>query len=92
MLRQDCCAAPGVVSAELTRHRYMGQFDACVIEFGSAGSDRAGNRDQVRELLALGGIRQIYWLLLADGAVTPAREIAEWWQQSAPLHQLGDVI
>lgn len=44
------------------------------------------------ELLALGAVRAVYWLALGGGQVALAREIAEWWADSQPLHGLGEAI
>lgn len=60
--------------------------------YAAAGGDASGNRDQLRELLALGGIRRIYWLALGAGETKTATEIAEWWRDCAPLHNLGETI
>lgn len=81
----DDMAGPPALAEQPPRHRLMMQFDACRREFDSAG-------DVVRELLALGGIRQLYWLLCADGCASEAALVATWWEQTAPLHRLGETI
>jgi hypothetical protein len=61
-------------------------------EFIAAGSDARGNRDQAAELLALGAMRTVYWLAVANVELALAREIAEWWAECAPLHGQGEII
>lgn len=60
--------------------------------FDFAGGDARGNRNREQELLALGGIRRLYWLALGAGETHTATEIALWWQQCQPLHQLDELI
>lgn len=88
----DDMAGPPALAEQPPRHRLIMQFDACRREFDSAGGEARHSRDVVRELLALGGIRQLYWLLCADGCASEAATVATWWQQTAPLHRLGDTI
>ena len=88
----DDMAGPPALAEQPPRHRLMMQFDACRREFDSAGGEARGSRDVVRELLALGAIRQIYWLLCADGCASEAATVATWWEQTAPLHRLGKTI
>ncbi|MEL6155898.1 hypothetical protein GL262_14230 [Aeromonas hydrophila] len=78
--------APEPVS-QLTKH-----WEVAMGEFISAGSDAMRNRNVTKELLALGAIRAVYWLALGSGEVALAREIAEWWAFSEPLHGLGETI
>lgn len=85
-------AGPLIQHEAPKRHRFMLQFDVCVMEFASAGSEATGNRDHVRELLALGAIRQLYWFLVADGVTDEAATVADWWKDTHPLHQLGELI
>ncbi|WP_236091743.1 hypothetical protein [Aeromonas salmonicida] len=47
---------------------------------------------QTAELLALGAIRSIYWQALGQGETALATEIGDWWKESAPLHEQGEVI
>lgn len=49
-------------------------------------------RTDADELLALGAIRSIYWLALGQGDTALATEIGDWWKESAPLHEQGEVI
>nr|WP_254204039.1 hypothetical protein [Aeromonas sp. FDAARGOS 1410] len=44
------------------------------------------------ELLALGAMRTVYWLAVANVELALAREIAEWWAECAPLHGQGEII
>ncbi|MFQ2629663.1 hypothetical protein ACK30Y_02205 [Aeromonas caviae] len=61
-------------------------------EFIAAGGEARGDRDIVRELLALGAVRSVYWLALGQGETALAREIGDWWRECAPLHGQGEVI
>lgn len=61
-------------------------------EFIAAGREAKRNRTETRELLVLGALRTVYWLALGQGEPALAREIADWWQECAPLHGLGEVI
>lgn len=61
-------------------------------EFIAAGGEVRGDRDIVRELLALGAVRSVYWLALGQGETALAREIGDWWRECAPLHGQGEVI
>lgn len=81
-------AGPANLAEKPKRNRMMIQFEACVIEFDYAKK----NNDRQTELLALGGVRQLYWLLLAAGNANYARDIAEWWKQSAPKHNLSKEV
>jgi hypothetical protein len=78
--------APAPVS-QLTTHWF-----AARAEFIAAGCDARGNRDPVAELLALGAMRTVYWLAVANVELALAREIAEWWAECAPLHGQGEII
>lgn len=88
----DDMAGPPALAEQPSPHRLMMQFDACRREFDSAGGEALRSRDVARELLALGGIRQLYWLLCADGCASEAALVATWWEQTAPLHRLGETI
>ncbi|WP_421253330.1 hypothetical protein [Aeromonas jandaei] len=61
-------------------------------EFIAASGEARGNRDIPRELLALGAVRSVYWLARGQGETALAKEIGEWWQECAPLHEQGEVI
>lgn len=88
----DDMAGPSALAEQPPRNRLMLQFDVCLREFDNAGGEARGYRDIVRELLALGAIRQIYWLLCADGCTREASQVATLWEQTAPLHRLGKTI
>lgn len=81
-------AGPAELAEKPKRHRLMIQFEACVIEFNAAKD----SNDRQTELLALGGARQIYWLLLAAGNTDYAKDIAAWWKDAAPKHNLSKDI
>ena len=81
-------AGPAALAEKPKRNRLMIQFEACVIEFDFAKD----NNDHQTELLALGGARQIYWLLLAAGNTDCAKYIAAWWKNAAPKHNLSKDI
>jgi hypothetical protein len=59
------------------------EYRSTYIAFGSCEPDG---------LLTLGAIRAIRWIALGRGEVQLAAEIAEWWNDCAPLHGLGEVI
>ena len=88
----DEVSGPAELAEQPPRNRLMLQFDACLLEFDSAGGEARGSRNVVRELLALGAIRKLYWLLCADGCASEAATVATWWEQTAPLHRLGKTI
>lgn len=88
----DDMAGLAALAEQPPRNRLMLQFDVCLREFDNAGGEARGSRDIVRELLALGAIRQLYWLLCADGCTSEASMVATWWEQTAPLHRLGKII
>ena len=73
--------APAQVS-QLTKH-----WDAARKEF-----EATGNKFVIEDLLALGAIRAVYWLAVSTGELTLAKDIAEWWEDCAPVHGLGGVI
>ncbi|WP_429023101.1 hypothetical protein [Aeromonas allosaccharophila] len=70
----------------------MSNFELFELDAQQEQSDARGNRDQVAELLALGAMRAVYWLAVANVELALAREIAEWWAECAPLHGQGEII
>lgn len=74
------------------RSRMMKQFDMCLLEYRDAERCGVGEAVMLRKLLALGGMRQLYWLLVADGCLDEAREIANWWAGAAERHLVGATI
>jgi len=85
-------AGPVALQEHPKQHRFMLQFEACVMEFHSATGTAVRQRNRVQELLALGAIRQLYWNLVADGVVTEAATVANWWKENHSKHQLGELI
>lgn len=85
-------AGPVALQEAPKQHRFMLQFEACVMEFDSATGTAVGKRNRVQELLALGAIRQLYWNLVADGVATEAATVANWWKENHSKHQLGELI
>lgn len=48
--------------------------------------------DSVALLLALGAMRNLYWLALGSGETALASTIAEWWASASQAHGLGAAI
>lgn len=85
-------AGPVALQETPKKHRFMLQFDVCVMEFESAAGGTVGQRNRVQELLALGAIRQLYWNLVSDGVTEEAATVANWWKETHLQHQLGELI
>lgn len=70
------------------KHRLMVHFEDEVKAF----HDAKDGSYVIRSLLALGGIRRIYWVALGQGETAIATHIANWWADFKYEHGLGELI
>lgn len=69
------------------KHRLMVHFEDEVRAYEDAKA-----RSAVLVLMALGGMRRLYWLALGEGKTALATEIQEWWKAEADTHEQGELI
>lgn len=70
--------SPEATGAVVSGETLMKHFHSCVQEFDDHfQKSRLGESHlRFREIIALGGVHQIYWLMLGAGAVNEAKEVA----------------
>lgn len=83
-----CDAGPAHLAAPVPVGQLVKHFHIARIEIVAAAF--RGDRDG--ELLALGAVRAVYWLALGCGEHALAADIGDWWEATAPVHGLGEVI
>ncbi|MBA8782492.1 MULTISPECIES: hypothetical protein [Aeromonas] len=86
--------SPEATGAVVSGETLMKHFHSCVQEFDDHfQKSRLGESHlRFREIIALGGVHQIYWLMLGAGAVNEAKEVATWWEQNEYRHRQGRCI
>lgn len=74
------------------RNSLMVHFEDELRTYHRAIGCQSGYLDALNSLLALGGIRRIYWMALAKGETSIAIYIANWWAAHHTEHNLGELI